>query len=74
MQDPSVTDEQRDDSENILKRETEYLISEIERMESQRLMQVMRLKNVINLVCFILFHRLSFANYVYLGIRNCQHR
>ncbi|KAH0826404.1 hypothetical protein J3R83DRAFT_5376 [Lanmaoa asiatica] len=59
MQDLSVTDEQRRESTTILKRETDYLLSEIERLESQRMMQVMRLKNVIDLVRFIRFHRLS---------------
>lgn len=50
MQDPSVTEKQREDSRVILKRETDYLMSEIERLESQRSMQVMRLKNVMDLV------------------------
>ena len=59
MQDPSVTDKEREDSRNILKKETDYLISEIERLESQRSMQQMRLKNVTDLVRFIEFHRLS---------------
>ncbi|KAI9457687.1 hypothetical protein HD554DRAFT_2029943 [Boletus coccyginus] len=49
MRDRSVTDEGRARSESILKKETEYLLSEIERLESQRSMQVMRLKNVMDL-------------------------
>ena len=52
MQDSSVTPKERAQSEGILKKETEYLISEIERLESQRSMHVMRLKNVIHLVRF----------------------
>lgn len=50
MFDPSVTPEERAQSESILKKETAYLLSEIERLESQRSMQVLRLKNVIDLV------------------------
>ena len=50
MQDSSVNDKERTDSETILKRETDYLLSEIERLESQRSMHVMRLKNVMDLV------------------------
>ena len=50
MQHPSVSDQERADSEAIVKKETEYLLGEIERLESQRSMQVMRLKNVMNLV------------------------
>lgn len=57
MQDPSVTDKERTESEKIMKKETEYLLSEIERLESQRTMQVMRLKNVIDLVRYLRFHR-----------------
>lgn len=56
MQNPVVTDKERAESASILKKETDYLLSEIERLESQRMMQVMRLKNVINLVRFVRFH------------------
>ncbi|KAF8550189.1 hypothetical protein OG21DRAFT_1446946 [Imleria badia] len=49
MQDASVTEKERSQSESILKKETDYLLSEIERLESQRSMQVLRLKNVIDL-------------------------
>ncbi|KAG9311168.1 hypothetical protein JVU11DRAFT_8235 [Chiua virens] len=49
MDDPSMTPEDRRVSDDILKKETEYLLSEIDRLESQRLMQFMRLKNVIDL-------------------------
>lgn len=52
MQHPSVTDEERARSASIMKKETEYLLSEIERLESQRSMQVMRLRNVMDLVHF----------------------
>ena len=74
MQDPSVTLKERDEAKCVLNKETNYLISEIERLESQRMMQVMRLKNVIDLVQFVLFNRLPFYLSCHLGVRNRQHR
>ncbi|KAF8123855.1 hypothetical protein EV363DRAFT_1587052 [Boletus edulis] len=49
MDDPSITDGERARAKRIMVKETDYLLSEIERLESQRMMQVMRLKNVIDL-------------------------
>ena len=53
MEDSSVTEEERRWSKDILEKETKYLLSEIERLDSQRAMQALRLKNVIDLVGFI---------------------
>jgi hypothetical protein len=74
MQHSSVSEEKRAESKHILMRETDYLISEIERSESQRLMQVMRLKNVIDLVRFQSFELLVPIDYPSVGIRHRQHR
>ncbi|KAN0082953.1 hypothetical protein V8E55_008748, partial [Tylopilus felleus] len=49
MEDSSVTEEERRWSKDILEKETKYLLSEIERLDSQRAMQALRLKNVIDL-------------------------
>ena len=53
MEDSSVTEQERRWSKDILEKETKYLLSEIERLDSQRAMQALRLKNVIDLVGFI---------------------
>jgi len=49
MEDSSVTEQERKRSKDILEKETKYLLSEIERLDSQRAMQALRLKNVIDL-------------------------
>ncbi|KAF8841445.1 hypothetical protein BDN67DRAFT_1010645 [Paxillus ammoniavirescens] len=49
MYDPSVTEQERSQSASLLERETNNLLSEIERLEGQRCMQSSRLKNVMDL-------------------------
>ncbi|KAK2463952.1 hypothetical protein APHAL10511_004003 [Amanita phalloides] len=47
---PALTEEQRQASDEFLKRECNTLLEEIERLNKERLMQEERLKNVIDLV------------------------
>ncbi|KAF9219670.1 hypothetical protein BS17DRAFT_788901 [Gyrodon lividus] len=49
MNHPSVAEQERSHSASLLKRETDNLLSEIERLERQRGMQSSRLKNVMDL-------------------------
>lgn len=54
----ALSDQDREFSEDLMHRECSNLLSEIKRLEMSRIMQDMRLKNVLNLVRFatISFH------------------
>jgi hypothetical protein len=53
MDSESIPDDVRAWSKNLLKKECDNLLSEINRLEKGRIMQDRRLKNVMNLVCAI---------------------
>ena len=50
MLDESISDLEREDSQNMLKLESENLLGEIQRLEKQRLVQSDRLENAMALV------------------------
>lgn len=68
----ALSEEQRADSMELMTREASHLISEIDRLESQRKMHFERLQNVIHLVGHVIA-MLSFPTFSPPGLRNCEY-